>query len=66
MKDEAAIFVRDWHRQHREMGLCAAISTTRAWCCRPAGHTGVHGSPRVPNPDLPVGTTNPTWVDWET
>jgi len=52
------------HERHTAEGFCPVISLHRSWCCKPAGHTGQHGSPRIPNPDIPVGTYNPRWVSW--
>jgi hypothetical protein len=62
--NEEQFFRRHWHAQHVEMGKCPAISSSRAWCDRDADHTGTHGSPRVPDPDHPVGPDNPLWHDW--
>ena len=46
-------------------GKCPVISVTKAWCNRPVGHSGPHGSQRVPYPDQAIGKDNPAWVDWE-
>lgn len=55
----------DQHSHHVSQGYCPAISSDKSWCGRSAGHTGSHGSPRVPTPGLPVDPRNPDWVDWD-
>lgn len=52
------------HERHVQAGNCPAISLARAWCCKPAGHLGLHGSPRVPNPSQPKDRMNPSYVEW--
>lgn len=53
------------HEQHVQAGNCPSISIAKAWCCKPAGHAGLHGSPRIPHPSQPVDPHNPRYVEWK-
>jgi hypothetical protein len=53
------------HEPHVAAGYCPVISRSKAWCDRQPGHSGMHGSPRVPHPSVPVSPTNPNRVAWD-